>query len=470
MKIFGTAGIRGLYPDVINPLFALRLGIAIGQLKLSKKSVVVYDTRRTSPLLAHALISGLLSTGVKVLNGNLAPTPVVAYGARRHSGVGVSVTASHNPPEYNGFKLYDPQGYEFTRILETRIEELLDADIALPQWYEAGEVVWDEGLIGEYLEDMLHKLREGDGHSNRGDRYRIVVDCAGGATYQLAPLIVKQLGGKPFNVNCSPDSDFVMRSPEPRKDVLESFFETYISFRPLAVFALDGDGDRLSVIDPRLGFIRQDRVLALFAKLILSEKRGRIIVSVDTGKVVDEVVEQLGGTVERYVLGKTHERVKELGEENVALAGEPWKLIDTRWGPWVDGLWQLGLLTSLIVSRGKTIGEILSDENIPDYPWGRVSYLMEPSALRDKMYSEIVEELKGALGEPTRIIDIDGVRFEYSDESWVLVRKSGTEPKLRFYFEAKSHERISAMESEIDRIINRVAEKMGAKVVSKTIG
>lgn len=472
MKIFGTAGIRGLYPHVVNPFFALRLGVAIGKLGLSKRSLVVYDTRKTSPLLSYSLISGLLSTGMEVVMAGLAPTPVVAYGARKHRGVGISVTASHNPPEYNGFKLYDPEGYEFTRSLEARIEEFLGMDLTIPPWYEVAEAVWYEGLRKEYLEDILGRLKTRGNELGSGERskYRVVVDCAGGATYQLAPLIVKELGGKPLNVNCSPDPDFVMRSPEPRKDVLESFFETYISFKPLAVFALDGDGDRLSVLDPKLGFIRQDRLLALFAKLILPEKKGRIIVSIDTGRVVDEVVEQVGGTVERYVLGKTHERVKELGEENVAMAGEPWKLIDTRWGPWVDGLWQLGLLTSLIIERGKTIGEILLDEKIPDYPWGRVSYLIEPSALRDKMYFEVVEELKGELGEPARIIDIDGTRFEYPDESWVLVRKSGTEPKLRFYFEAKNRDRIFAIERGIDRIITRIAEKMGAKIISKTIG
>ncbi|MEM4583259.1 MAG: phosphoglucomutase, partial [Desulfurococcaceae archaeon] len=107
MKLFGTAGIRMIYPDELNPELALRIGNAIGQLGLSNTAYIIHDTRTTSPLISLLISAGLMSTGTIVYHGGIAPTPVVAYKARKEKAIGISVTASHNPPEYNGVKIYD---------------------------------------------------------------------------------------------------------------------------------------------------------------------------------------------------------------------------------------------------------------------------------------------------------------------------------------------------------------------------
>lgn len=236
------------------------------------------------------------------------------------------------------------------------------------------------------------------------------------------------------------------------------------------ILAHDGDADRLAVLDRHAGFIRQDRLLALFAKILLEERRGLVIVSVDTGRVIEEVVEEAGGKLERYILGKTHERVKELGASNVIMAGEPWKLIDTSWGPWVDGVRQAALLVKLIVERGKPLVKILEEEKIPDYPWDRRSYVLDPPEVRVDVYRELVEELKGRLGEPSNIINVDGYRFEYHDGSWVLVRISGTEPKIRLYAEAETLERLREITETVDELVKKIASLKNTRVASITIG
>ncbi|MEM4718342.1 MAG: phosphoglucomutase, partial [Desulfurococcaceae archaeon] len=239
---------------------------------------------------------------------------------------------------------------------------------------------------------------------------------------------------------------------------------------PAVVFAHDGDADRLAIIDPLHGFIRQDRVLAFYAKKILEERRGHIVVSIDTGLVVEDVVYSNGGTLERYPLGKTHERVKEIGLSNVVMAGEPWKLIYTKWGPWVDGLLQVALITKAIVESGKPLVRVIEEEGIPDYPWDRRSYKITPLEIREIVYEEIVREMLSLLGDPLKVVDIDGHRFEYKDRSWILVRKSGTEPKFRVYAEALSKDRLIYIIEKTEKLIKERVEKHGGRIVEITYG
>jgi len=466
VKLFGTAGIRLRYPVELDPVLAYRIGGAVGKLGLSRKAYIVTDTRTTRHVLALSLASGLLSTGVDVCLVGVAPTPVAGYAAKTYRAVGVSITASHNPPEYNGFKFYDPEGYEFTRDLEAAIEKLVESPLLPSEWSSVGVFETSSEVIRSYVKDLLDFL----GESKPSWRPRVVVDCANGASHEITPTLIRRLGAVPITVNCNPDGFFPARLPEPRKDVLESFLPVYRSAEPVLILAHDGDADRVAFLDPVMGFIRQDRVLAFFAKKILEETRGHVVVSIDTGFVVDDVVEELGGTLERYALGKTHERVKELGVSSVVMAGEPWKLIHTKWGPWVDGILQVGIVVKHIVERGRSLVKILEEEKIPDYPWDRRSYLLEPVEIRDKVYVDVVEELSHALGEPVRVLTIDGYRFEYADRSWILVRKSGTEPKIRLYAEAQEKSRLEFIAKSAESLVLKAVKRHGGKVLEVAIG
>ncbi len=466
-KLFGTAGIRKKYPEVLDPVLAYKIGLAVAYVNSNNgRAYIVYDTRTTNHLFTASLTAGLMAGGMDTYIIGLAPTPVAGYAAMKHGKLGVSITASHNPPEYNGFKFYDSEGYEYTRELERIIEEKVDNPPKPLEWNHVGSMYFSSEIIDEYINELINTI----GTPRRTWTPLIVIDLANGAAYNVTPRVVRMLGGKPLTINGNPDGYFPIRAPEPRKDVLESYLNLYSSVDPAMILAHDGDADRLAVLDKEKGFIRQDRIIALYAYILLSERKGHVVVSIDTGRVVDEVVEKLGGTIERYVLGKTHERVKELGVKNIILAAEPWKLIDPQWGPWVDGVWQVALLTKLVVEKGKPLIKILDEYSIPDYPWDRRSYKFQPENIRDQIYQDLAEELKTLLGEPVKVITIDGYRFEYNDYSWILIRKSGTEPKIRIYMEAKSRERLKEMIEKVEKRIKELASKYNAKIIEKTIG
>jgi len=466
LKLFGTAGIRMKYPTELAPELAYRVGLAIASLGISGSSYIVYDSRTTNHLFTYSIASGFMAGGVDVYVIGLAPTPVAAWAARENKAVGVSVTASHNPPEYNGFKFYDKEGYEFTRELERVIEEKMEQSLNPVDWSIAGRLYYREDVVDAYVNSLIEAV----GEFKKSWNPVIAVDLANGAAGAVTPRVIRLLGGKPVTFNAQPDGFFPVRVPEPRRDVLEKYLELYKSVNPAVILAHDGDADRLAALDPVKGFIRQDRLIAFYAYKALQDRKGIVIVSVDTGRVVEDIVEKMGGRVERYVLGKTHERVKELGIRNIAIAAEPWKLIDPRWGPWVDGVWQAALITREVVEIGKPFSTILDELGIPDYPWDRRSYVVEPVSIRDKVYLEIAEELKSMLGEPASITSIDGFRFEYSDGSWILVRMSGTEPKIRIYAEAYTRDRLLYMVEKLEAKLIEITKKLGGRVVEKSIG
>ncbi len=464
-RLFGTAGIRKTYPDKVNAVLAYRLGLAAARL-IGAPGYVVHDPRTTSPLLSLSLMAGLMAGGRDAYYIGLAPTPVAGYAALKRRGVGVSVTASHNPPVYNGFKFYDTGGYEFVRSLEAEIERLVEEAREEP-WMNAGGFYTEPGIHEEYIYDAYARLEP----SRRKWEPRIVVDLANGAAYNTTPRLLRMIGAVPVTVNANPDGFFPSRPPEPRRDVLEPLLPGYRGFSPDLILAHDGDADRLAALDPAKGFIRQDRLIAFYAALKLRDRRGGLIVTtVDTGRVIDDVVERMGGRVERYVLGKTHERVKELGASNILLAAEPWKLIDPEWGPWVDGIWQAGLIVREMVETGKPLLRLLEEYGVPDYPWERRSYLVEPVEKRDPVYRELVERLLEALGEPAEILSIDGRRYEYPDGSWLLVRRSGTEPKIRYYAEAPSRERLEEMTRVFEKLLRDTVKRHGARIAKTTYG
>ncbi|QOR94120.1 phosphoglucomutase [Thermosphaera chiliense] len=467
MKLFGTAGIRLQYPMELDGVLAYKLGLTMGSLGYGKDFFIVHDTRTTSQLLTYAFTAGVMASGGNTRIVGVAPTPLAAYSARKYKGVGVSVTASHNPPDYNGFKFYDKEGYEFTRKEESEIERNIWRKAKPVDWHLVGKAYRERAVVEEYVEDLISFVGSSPG---RGVK-TFVIDCANGASYNISPRIIRSLGGRPLTINCNPDGFFPFRTPEPRKDVLEEYATMFRGVSPSAIFAHDGDADRLAVIDPVDGFVKQDRILAFFAKKALEDKTGRVVVSIDTGRALDEVVEREGGVVERYVLGKTHERVKEVGASQVVMAGEPWKLIYTSWGPWVDGILQVAILTSALIREGVTrISKLLEKENIPDYPWDRRSYIISPLDIRENIYNSLIEEMKSLLGDPENIITIDGTRLEYADESWVLIRKSGTERKIRVYAEALNKGRLEEMLMKIEKKLVEIVNKMGGRVVEITYG
>ena len=460
IKLFGTAGIRGPYPGKVNVDLALRLGAALAV--YSRGNVCVgFDVRVTSPLLAYGVCVGAMMAGVNAFNIGLAPTPVVAFSTvRLRCGGGVSVTASHNPPTDNGFKVFDSRGMESTRAMEDELERIMseiDLKKGIASWDKVGEIIHRFDLVNKYVEELSCRLEP------RVRRFKplVVVDCANGAASNDTPRVLRDLGARVVSLNCNYDGFFTGRYPEPRPDVLVDTLNMAKAIGCDVVFAHDGDADRLAVLHPETGFITQDRLIAFYAKLKLMERKGTVIVSIDVGRSVEYIVERYGGRLVRWKLGKTHEKILELGASNILLAAEPWKLIDPEWGLWVDAIYQAALIAKTMIEEGKDIRDLLAD--IPLIPQRRLS-IKVPEEHKIRLFNTVRDEMTYVFKDYEKIFDFDGLRLNLSDCSWILIRPSGTEPKIRIYAEAPTNRELEEIVNKAIKLVKECSSKLGVKI------
>jgi len=459
-KLFGTSGIRGNVRDKVTERFALDLGRAMSTMLANEGQVIIgSDYRTTSAELKAALLGGLLGGGVDVLDAGILPTPVLAFGIRAvGANAGIMVTASHNPPEDNGMKCYSHEGREYIpeeeQILEQIIAQRQFADVA---WDRVGTQVAAPDLVDTYAQRVLDRV----GSLQR--RLRVVVDCANGTTYNLTPWILSKLGCEVISLNAHPDGRFPGRPAEPSPEHLVTTSQVVRSLKADVGIAHDGDGDRLAVIDEKGRYVNNDTVLAFFARLLLAEKGpGRIITSVDTSSRIYIVARSSGGTVERTRLGKTHALLDEENRTSIKLCCEPWKIIDPAWGFWGDAIYAA---CRLVQALDQTKGSVSSlFRGIPENPQKRFFFRC-PDESKDIVMAKIAQALT-TQRDVSEVWTFDGVRVNFSDESWILVRKSGTEGKIRIYCEGRSPKRLKQLVSKSSTLVRsaiRGAQKSSVK-------
>nr|MEB3859832.1 phosphoglucomutase [Desulfurococcales archaeon] len=193
------------------------------------------------------------------------------------------------------------------------------------------------------------------------------------------------------------------------------------------------------------------------------ESKGIVIVSVDVGMEVEEVVEKMGGKIVRSKLGKQHEKLKELGGKAV-LAAEPWKLIDPSWGPWVDGIYQAALLSRISLETGLRPVDLI--RSLPFYPSARLSIKFSSDREKKEVFQKSREEIGSKLaGENADILNIDGIRVQLEEGSWLLLRASGTEPKVRIYAQSRDPKKLADLVEKAKMIVLSTARGLDVKVL-----
>ena len=431
MRLFGTAGIRGTLWEKVTPELAMDVGKAMGTYIEGESIVVAKDGRTSSVMLKNALIAGLLSTGKEVLDADLIPTPALAWATREYGDGGVMITASHNPPTDNGIKVFNGDGTEFYVEQEEELEELVfSGNFRKAKWDEI-KTVKSLDVIDDYIGAVLDFVNHETG-------LKVLYDGANGAGSVLAPYLLREMGAKVISVNAHVDGHFPGRKPEPRYENIAYLGELVRELGVDIAIAQDGDADRIAVFDERGNYLHEDTVIALFAKLYTEEHGGgTVVVSIDTGSRIDYVVEKAGGRVVRIPLGQPHDGIKKYG---AIFAAEPWKLVHPKFGPWIDSFVTMGLLLRLIDEEGKPLSEIVR-ENIPEFHLTKKNVPC-PDEFKGAVMERAYRALEEKLGSETReVLTISGFRFNLRDGSWVLVRPSGTEPKIRVVVEAPSEKR-----------------------------
>lgn len=430
---FGSSGIRGIANQAVTSELALRIGRGVGA---DRGNVVVgHDTRRAAEMIEYAAISGLLSVGCRVTRVGMVATPTLAYAARDYD-CGIMVTASHNPPEYIGVKLFNPDGMAFDSKQQKTIERLIEdprgADIKLASWDRMHPVRTDENAVSNHISRILAGV-------NIEKRMRVVVDCGCGAASLTTPYLLRAMGCDVVTLNSQPDGFFPGRSPEPKSETLTLLQSAVLSTNADLGIAHDGDADRMVAVDDQGEVVSNDKLLAFFG---MHEARNKMVIPVDTSMLIDAVLPDI--EIIRTRVGDVFiaEEMKQTGAD---FGGEPsgtWIFPRVSYCP--EGIYAAARLVELLSRGDVRFSDHLSP--MPEYEIkrGSISYHGDIDDRR------IEGELRAL--PSSDISTIDGIRLGF-DDAWALVRPSGTEPLIRITVEGATSGVVEKLYHEIHKIV-----------------
>lgn len=441
MSIFKDYDIRGLYGKEITPEIALRLGQAFGTFLGEDKRVLIgRDLRISGIVLQDCFSAGLLSTGCKVIDCNVVPTPVLNYGILKLGvDAGVIVTASHNPPEYNGFKLNRNDGSPYSN---RKIKEI----------FETGKFntkAWSKiGTTSEF-KDALEVYR---GHIQKiikvGKTFKIAIDCCNGTTSLIAPKLFVDFNCMVTAINSVPDGRIKVNIREYSATEIKAHVKH--SRSDLGV-VFDEDGDRAIFIDDKGRFVQSDKLLVLFIREILQKKTGKIVITSDCSSIVKEEIERLNG--EAIITKTGYPYVIECVKKNKAIfAGEAsYHYYFPENYCFSDGMLACIKLLELLSKHEEKLSKLL--DKINSYPIIRSS-IDCPANLKNKVINTILKKMK----RKYEIDTLDGIKIMNKDW-WVLIRPSNTQPQIKIVVESKSLHKARKLKSYFENLILKIIKK-----------
>lgn len=425
---FGSSGIRGIANQEITSELAVQIGRAVGN--VCNRVVVGCDTRRAAEMIEYAVVSGLLSVGCRVTRVNTVATPTLAYAARNHD-CGIMVTASHNPPEYIGVKLFNPDGMAFDREQQTTIEKLIkDENLELASWRDMQDVRTDKNAVSDHISMILSKV-------SIKRKMKVVVDSGCGAASLTTPYLLREMGCDVVTLNSQPDGFFPGRGVEPKEENLFALRALVSGTNADIGIAHDGDADRMVAVDERGEMVSNDKLLAFFGEY---EAEKKMVVPVDASMLIDAVLPDV--EIIRTRVGDVFvaEEIKKTGADFGGEASGTWIFPKVSYCP--DGVYAASRLVELLSSTTEKFADKLS--SMPEYVIKRGSTPHHGNM--DKIEKELL-----ALNF-SGIDTIDGFRLTF-DDVWVLVRLSGTEPLIRITVEGKTKQLVDGKYNKIYKII-----------------
>jgi len=449
-RLFGTSGIRGIFNADLTPKLALDIGLALASYTDAGEVVLGRDTRVSSPLLEHSVTSGLLAGGSEAQTLGLTPTPVLAFLTKElKADAGLMITASHNPPEYNGIKVFNSDSMAYDEEEQREIEEIINHKIfKRARWQD---------IRAPISLDETHRYREAIKKTVELERrWRVVLDPGCGATCHVAPSLFRMLGCKVTVINGQPDGFFPGRGPVPDLETLRPLCEVVKHLHMDMGIAYDGDGDRMVVIDERGALAPLDQTLSAYASHLIKKHEGDVVVTtVEASMCLEKTIEPLHGRVVRTRVGDV-EVANAVKRHKAIFGGEPcgaWIHPQLHYCP--DGILSSVLLLKALEDEGKNLSSFISD--VPRYPTLRRKLPCSHEA-KSGVMEDIEEALPSIYPGIEEKLDIDGVRLNLKN-GWILVRPSGTEPLIRITAEAESVEEAeNIMEKGIKQVKKSVEE------------
>ncbi len=448
-EIFRQYDIRGIVDKDLTPETVELLGKGIGTYfrRHERKEVALgRDCRLSSPIFSEALSRGLHSTGCELVDLGIIPTPLLYFAIYdKKMEAGVMITGSHNPPEYNGFKVMVGE--------ETLYGEAIQDILAIIQENkfieEESTAKREYNILPEYQDFVVNNIK-------LEKKLKVVLDAGNGTAGVVAVPIFKRLGCEVISLYCEMDGTFPNHHPDPTlpkdlEDLIKKVKESKADFG----VAYDGDGDRVGAIDDEGNIIWGDQLMVFFSRDILPSNPGATIISeVKASKVLYDEIEKLGG---RPIMWKTgHSLIKKkIKEEKALLAGEMSGHIffADRYFGFDDAIYSSARLLELLSRSEKKLSQMLSE--LPKtYHTPEIRIYAS-----DEVKFKIVEEVKKELSQRYPTLDIDGVRAIFP-KGWGLVRASNTQEILVLRFEGETEEALKAIEREIRQIVENAIKRL----------
>ncbi len=445
-EIFREYDIRGIAGKDFTEDDVINIGRAYGTLLYNQgknKVTVGRDCRLTSDAYSRSFIQGILSTGCDVIDIGICPTPVLYFSILHCEAMGgAMVTASHNPPKYNGFKMMSGQDSIHGSGLQD-IRKIIDSRV----YADGSGNLSSQDVTSPYMTYIQENI-------SIGKKIRIGIDAGNGTGGITALPVLKALGCEVHDIYCDMDGTFPNHEADPtvKKNLKDLIALVQDKKLDLGV-GYDGDGDRIGVVDENGGIIYGDQLMVIFAREILSRKPGSTFISeVKCSMTMYDDIEKHGG---RAIMWRTgHSLIKEkMKQENAALAGEMsgHMFFSDRYFGFDDALYATCRLLEIIADTGKTVSQLIEDLpktfNTPEI---RVE-------CPDKIKFEVVKEITEHFKKEVDVIDIDGMRALFQD-GWGLVRASNTQPALVLRFEASSENRLAEIKNDVESVLQQIID------------
>jgi phosphomannomutase/phosphoglucomutase len=440
MDVFGSSGIRGIASEELTPGDVLTVAQAAGAVFGADRVAIGRDTRRTGQLFVEAAASGLASVGCDVDRVGIVPTPSLQAYCEREGVPGLMVTASHNPPEYNGVKLCGADGVELTRDTLEQIERRLGEQPPLDRWDETGIITDVDGTNRAYREQLLDAV-DRDRIADAG--LTVAIDPGHGAGSLTSPTLFRELGCRVVTVNAQPDGHFPGRCPEPVEDNLTDLGRLVRSTDADLGIAHDGDADRAIFFDECGEFIEGDAALAALAAEELAADDVAVSAVNASQRLVD-VAQAAGAELRMTPIGSTHLiteiRALQAEGQTVPIAGEGnGGIIFPSYRIARDGAYTATRFCELLADQP-------ASELVAEYDdYYNVRHNVEYATESEQ--AAMIRAIEQTARDATATLDqTDGYRLNYED-GWVLARPSGTEPVIRVYAEARESARANDLAS-----------------------
>jgi len=447
-KLFGTNGIRGIFGDDLTLDFIHDISMSIATYFKEGPILVGYDGRDSSPLISKAVCSTLNYSGLDCKNCGLVPTPCLEFATKvlGYNG-GIMITASHNPPKYNGIKPVASDGVEISRGDELIIEEIYFSK----KWKTSPKCFGTTDKETRATEVYLDGVKS---HVNTtkitSKKLKVVLDLGNGAQSYIAPLFCKNLGCQVFTINDKIDGTFPGRGSEPTPENLQELSQSVLNNQANLGVAFDGDGDRSLFCDEKGEILTGDKSALLLTRYILEKNPGSIVVTcLNSGSGIESLAENTNSKVIRTKVGSVEVSRKMIPINALIGFEENGGFMYGKHNFVRDGIMTLALVFDLLASSEKTISEEVETLPLSFTTKDKISCSTNDAR-------KIIDALKQ---ENSNVDTTDGIKITFDEKNWVMVRPSGTEPIVRIYAEAISQEKLSKLMSDYIQKIKSILSR-----------